>query len=51
MLNGTGNRLNTLDFRNSRWFELPVGQSLLRLSAAQYGPSAQIEVRWRDAYQ
>jgi hypothetical protein len=51
MLNGTGNRLNTLDFRNSRLFELPVGQSLLRLSAVQYGPSAQIEVRWRDAYQ
>lgn len=50
-LNGTANRLNLLTFESSTWFDLPVGAHTIRLLASSFAGSAQLEARWRDAYE
>lgn len=49
-LNGTTTRLNLLNIASSRWFGLPPGANILRLSGGTYDGSARLDVIMRDAY-
>ena len=51
LLNGTANRINLLTFESSRWFNLPVGDSVLTLLAEDFDVSSGIEIRYRAAYE
>jgi hypothetical protein len=51
LLNGTANRINMLRFEVSRWFDLPVGGSIVTLLAEDFSGAAGIEVQYRPAYE
>lgn len=50
LLNGTANRLSMIDYRNTEWFDLPVGASTVRLLADSGDTDAYMTVTYRDAY-
>lgn len=49
-LDGETNRFNLLDSEQTTWFELPVGETTLRLLASSFDSAAHVEVLYRDAY-
>jgi hypothetical protein len=51
LLNGEANRINLLSFEESRWFELPVGQSIVTLLAEDFSGAGGIEIQYRPAYE
>jgi hypothetical protein len=51
LLNNEANRINFLRFEDSRWFDLPVGESIVTLLAEDFSGAAGIEVQYRPAYE
>lgn len=50
MLNGTSTRYSYLDFVNSIWQPIPVGQSYVQYSGSNGQDPAQAQVFWQDAF-
>jgi hypothetical protein len=51
LLNGEANRINLLNFEDTRWFELPVGESIVTLLAEEFSGAGGIEIQYRPAYE
>lgn len=49
-LNGSTNRMNLIDTKNTSFFEIPTGTQQVRMLASNWDPSAHVEVELRDAY-
>jgi hypothetical protein len=51
MLNGTADRGNLLKFEDTRWFDLPVGTSVVTLLAEDFGAGSGLDVQYRHAHE